>query len=222
MLSNRDNVLLLVVVKHGQATPFSQQARRVLDTGHTIMLARGTASEKWSQWLGIDEVRREIIIMIVPKDHEDAFYELATERFRLNESHAGIMATVNVLGSVGMHAEDADPRQIIEEAPVTHRAVFVIVDKGDSEDIMDIAEKAGARGGTLIHGRGAGIHEHEMLFNMQVEPEKDILMIISPAEDAMRIVDAIRSEVGIDEPGRGMMFVLDVSRVLGMGGPGGE
>ena len=220
MLGNRDNVLLLVVLKHGQATPFSQQARRVLDTGHTIMLARGTANERWSQWLGVDEVRREIIVMIVPKDHEGAFYDLAAERFRLSESHAGIMATVNVLGSVGMHAEDVDPHHAIEEASVSHRAVFVIVGKGEAEDIMDIAERAGARGGTLIHGRGAGIHEHEMLFNMQVEPEKDILMIISPAEDAMRIVEAIRREVGIDEPGRGMMFVLDVSRVLGMGEPG--
>ena len=218
MLSNRDNVLLLVVVKHGQATPFSRAAREVLDTGHTIMLARGTASEKWTRWLGVEEVKREIIVMIVPKDHEDAFYELASRRFHLDEAHEGIVASVSVLGSAGIPPQENDVTVSGEEAPVTHKAVFVIVDKGESEDIMDIAEKAGARGGTLIHGRGAGIHEHEMLFNLQVEPEKDILMIITPTDEAMRIVDAIRTEVAIDEPGRGMMFMLDVTRVMGMGG----
>lgn len=216
MLGNRDNVLLLVVVREGQATLFSREARELLDTGHTTMLARGTAHEGWSQWLGVDEVRRELILMLVPKDAEDAFYRMAEERFRFRERHTGIIATIDVLGAVGMHECSTDGAPSDEEAPVTHRAVFVIVEKGDGEEIMDIAERAGARGGTLVHGRGAGIHEHEILFNMQVEPEKDILLIITPAEETPTIVDAIRREAGIDEPGRGMMFVVDISRVLGM------
>ena len=37
---------------------------------------------------------------------------------------------------------------------------FVIVDRGRAEEAMDAAREAGARGGTILHARSSGIHEH--------------------------------------------------------------
>lgn len=214
MLSRKENVMLLAVLKHGLATPFCKAASQIMDTGHSIFLGRGTAHEKWLQWLGIDEVKKELAFMIVPKDEEEAFYEMARNRFFLQEKNTGILITIDILRDFGLST--LDEFIVKREDPMAYKAIFTIVEKGQAEDIMDIAEKAGARGGTIIHARGAGIHEHEMLFNIQVEPEKDILMIIAPTETARSICEAIREDAKIDQPGKGVMFVLDVSNALGI------
>lgn len=216
MLTNKDSVLLVAVLKAGMASAFCRAASQIMETGHSIFLGRGTAHEKWLQWLGVDEIKKELAIMIVPKVEEDAFYEMAANKFHLREKNTGIMVSIDVLRSFGLSEDDNFCTSVKKEGPMAYKAIFTIVEKGRAEDVMDVAEKAGARGGTIIHGRGAGAHEHEMLFNIQVEPEKDILMIITPNTHAKPIVEAIRKETKIDEPGNGVMFVLDCSQALGI------
>lgn len=216
MLRGKDHVLLFAVLNAGLATSFCKAATKIMDTGHSIFLGKGTAHDKWLHWMGIDEVKKELAIMVVPKDKEKAFYEMAAEKFRLREKNTGIMVSIDVLNSVGASTNECSSTGRDKEASMAYKAIFTVVEKGRAEEIMNVAEKAGARGGTIIHARGTGVHEHEMLFNVQVEPEKDILMIISPTGHARRIVEAIREESRIDEPGNGMMFVLNCSNAMGI------
>ena len=65
---------------------------------------------------------------------------------------------------------------------------------------MDAATEAGARGGTIINARGSGIHETSKLFAMEIEPEKEIVLIISEVAQAESITSAIREKMKIDEP----------------------
>ncbi len=51
-------------------------------------------------------------------------------------------------------------------------AIFVVVDKGKAEFVVEAANEAGAKGGTIIHARGAGEYEIEKIFSMEIEPEK--------------------------------------------------
>ena len=44
--------------------------------------------------------------------------------------------------------------------------------------MVDASKKAGAGGGTIISGRGTGIHEHAKLFNIPIEPEKNIVLTL--------------------------------------------
>jgi nitrogen regulatory protein PII len=95
-------------------------------------------------------------------------------------------------------------------------AIFTIVDKGLAVDVVDAAKKAGARGGTIISGRGSGIHENEVVFAMAIEPEKEIVMILTPAEITEDITNAIRTAMRIDEPNRGIIFITAVDRAIGL------
>lgn len=216
MLTSKDSTLLLAVLNHGMATNFCKSAEKIRDTGHTIFLGRGTASNKWLQWLGIDEVKKEIAMMLIPKEDEASFFEMARNVYKLQESNTGIMVSIDILRFFGMSDIEMRKTEYVKEENVTYKAIFAIVEKGQAEDLMEVAEKNGARGGTVIHARGAGIHEHEVLFNIQVEPEKDILMIISETDTAVEIVQALNKEFRIEEPGNGMLFVMDVSEAVGM------
>lgn len=97
-----------------------------------------------------------------------------------------------------------------------YSVIFVVVDRGKGENVIDAAKAAGARGGTIIHGRGSGIHESSTVFSIPIEPEKEIVMILCGNELVDPIVDSVREHLKIDEPGNGIIFVQDVSRTYGL------
>jgi nitrogen regulatory protein PII len=54
------------------------------------------------------------------------------------------------------------------------------------------------------------------LFAMDIEPQKEIVLTISQVENTEKIVQSIRDELHIDEPGKGIMFVQDVTYAYGL------
>ena len=94
--------------------------------------------------------------------------------------------------------------------------IITIVKKGFSENVLQASREAGAEGGTIIFGRGAGIHESAKILGIPIEPEKEIVMILSEKNSTDQIVEAIRTQMKIDEPGKGVLFILDVNKTYGL------
>lgn len=99
--------------------------------------------------------------------------------------------------------------------PMYH-VINVIVDKGRAEKVIDAANQAGSTGGTIINARGSGTHETSKLFAMDVEPERELVMIISECEKTDHIVASIRDHLKLDEPGNGIMFIQDANKTYGL------
>lgn len=94
--------------------------------------------------------------------------------------------------------------------------IVCIVERDFSGDVIDAAKRGGAEGATVLYGRGSGIHENERFFGITIEPEKEIILILIPQEIRNKVLCAIRDEIDIDQPGRGVAFVLDVTKVIGI------
>lgn len=97
-----------------------------------------------------------------------------------------------------------------------YQMITTIVDKGRAEDVIDAATKAGSKGGTILEGRGSGIHETSRLFAMDIEPEKEIVLILSEEAVTDAIVSSIRTQLNIDDPGKGIIYVQTVGQVYGI------
>jgi len=95
-------------------------------------------------------------------------------------------------------------------------AIFVVVDKGKAEFVVEAANEAGAKGGTIIHARGAGEYEIENIFSMEIEPEKDIVLIIVKEELTEAVVNSIRDKLDIEKEGAGIIFVQEVDQAYGL------
>ena len=102
------------------------------------------------------------------------------------------------------------------EGKSMYKKLTVIVDRGMAADVMDIARKAGATGGTIIHGRGTGAEFTEKLFGMEIEPEKEVVMILMPGDMIDKVVNALFHELKMQEPGHGILFVEPVDEVRGL------
>ena len=53
-------------------------------------------------------------------------------------------------------------------------------------------------------------------FGMTIEPEKEIVIILIEKSKTNDVVTAIREKVDIDEPGKGIVFIIDVNKTSGL------
>ena len=94
--------------------------------------------------------------------------------------------------------------------------IVSIVRKGWGSTVLEASVKAGARGGTVLFGRGAGINEREKIFGVSIEPEKEILLTIVSAAQVDTILDAIVRAGELNDTGRGIAFVVPVEKIAGV------
>ena len=94
--------------------------------------------------------------------------------------------------------------------------IICIVNSGFSEEVMNAARKAGAKGGTVLRGRGTANPEAESLFGIAIQPEKEIVMILVKKTLKNEILHNLYKEVGLDTPGQGIAFTMPVESVVGL------
>lgn len=94
--------------------------------------------------------------------------------------------------------------------------IVSIVRKGWGDTVLEASIKAGAHGGTVMLGRGAGIHEQQSILGIAIEPEKEIVLTLIYTDQADGILDAIIKSAKLDQPGNGLAFVVPVSKVAGV------
>ena len=97
-----------------------------------------------------------------------------------------------------------------------HEVIICIVNAGFSEAVMDAAKDFGARGGTVIRARGTANTEAEKLFQITVQPEKEMVMILVETKIRDDILHALYKAVGLQTPGQGIAFAMPVEDVVGL------
>ncbi|MBQ3840087.1 MAG: P-II family nitrogen regulator [Fibrobacter sp.] len=97
-----------------------------------------------------------------------------------------------------------------------HEMIMCIVNAGFSETVMEAAKSAGARGGTILNGRGTANKEAESFFHIAIQPEKEVVMILVSAEIKDAVLHALYQKAGLDTMGQGIAFSLPVDEVVGL------
>lgn len=208
--------LICVIVNFGLGSKALKAARKIGVSGGTIMLARGTADNRWLRFFELTDIRKEIVLMVCEKELGRAALAEIDRVVKFTRPRHGIAFTMPVGGFIGDSHHDYEFKEQNGGETSMHRAVFVVVDKGKGETVMEMARAAGVRGGTIINGRGSGIHETAVFLNMEIEPEKEIVLMLTPVELTDRIVAAVREGLKIDEPGNGIIWVQSVTEAYGI------
>jgi nitrogen regulatory protein PII len=214
---NKDFELICLIVNFGIASKVVKVAKHNGISGGTIFLGKGTIKNRLLEFLEIQDVRKEIVLMIAEKSLAYSALEELNSEFQLYKPNHGIAFTTsvsNLLGTRSCKYNESKERRGVES--IMYNAIFVVVDKGKAEGAIEAAVKAGSKGGTIINARGSGIHETNTVFSMEIEPEKEIALIISESKSTEAIVDSIRVNLKIDEPGNGIIFIQDINKTYGL------
>lgn len=96
------------------------------------------------------------------------------------------------------------------------RCIIAIVERGKADKIVNCAKKAGAKGATILYGRGTGQTEALKFFNIYIEASKEIIIILTEEEYYEEIYGAIVESGKLKKPGTGIVFTVPVSNLIGL------
>lgn len=209
--------LIVVIVNVGEGSKVLKYAREIGVTGGTIVLGHGTDSSRVAELLGLGTIRKEILMMVCNFETAATALRKLDEKFTFEKRRHGIAFSKPIESFIGSkdHIYRKNPTDR-EDARMDYHMITVIVNKGMGELVVEAARSAGATGGTIINARGAGTHETSKMFSIEIEPEKEIVMIVARAAKSERIYQAIRRTVDLDQPGTGIMFKQGVDDACGV------
>ncbi len=96
-----------------------------------------------------------------------------------------------------------------------NQVVICIVNDGFADAAMDAARAVGAKGGTVLSARGTANLEAEKAFSIQIQPEKEMIMILVDEKIKEDVLHALYKSVGTHTPAHGIAFALPVDGVAG-------
>lgn len=97
-----------------------------------------------------------------------------------------------------------------------YELILTIVNAGYSSNVVDCANNVGAKGATLIKGRGTAPEETSSVLGVKIQPEKDIILILCEKSNKAKIMEAISQGVGLNTEGQGITLSLPVETWSGI------
>ncbi len=94
------------------------------------------------------------------------------------------------------------------------KALFIIVNAGFGDDVVEIAHGAGASGATIINARGIG-PVHKSIMGIEVDTEKEMVLSLVDEDTAKKITMAIKEKAGLNSPANGICFIMPVEKMIG-------
>ncbi len=209
--------LIYVIVPYGKGSNVLQKAKKLGIPGGTVILGRGTVCSLVLNFLSICDERKEVVLLGTDENTAKIVIDSLNREFSFDKPNHGIIfaiRTCNILGSRCYKCENLTKEKA--QGETMHKLLITIVNKGKAEDVINIAKQAGSKGGTILNARGSGTLETTKVFNMDIEPEKEIVMIITTEDQAQSIACTIRDELELNKPGHGIIFIQDVYEAHGI------
>jgi nitrogen regulatory protein P-II 1 len=95
------------------------------------------------------------------------------------------------------------------------KALFIIVNAGFADDVIQVAREAGAKGATIINARGEGAR-HETIMGITLDSEKEIILCLVNEYTSIKIMDAIKDHAGVKTPAHSICFTMPVDSMIGV------
>ena len=93
--------------------------------------------------------------------------------------------------------------------------ITCIVERGLADKVVEAAIAAGADGATIYYGRGVGVRQKLGWRGMLVRPEKEVILIVTRAEQTTKVFDAVLAAAKLEKPGQGFAFLHKIDRAEG-------
>lgn len=194
----------------------------------------GTAKSEIMDILGFGGTTRLITIGLLPKFAVKELFAQMEKHMSFHQRGGGIIITIPVTGlqSPLFHMLNDESKETIEKAvreriegdmaevkeKSSYNVIWVSVEAGYSDEVIDTARAAGAKGGTVLHGRRRNSEQVSRHFGVSVQDEQDFVMIVVPKEKKSGIMTAICNACGLNTSAHGTVISMPVDDAIGLEG----
>lgn len=188
----------------------------------------GTASSELMDYLGLGSTGKAVLLCVVLKNQVPVLFHAINQELNLKKRGKGIAFTFPVSGvnmfilkllneevqqKIMEHLERSENHMTSE---ITHSFLMVTINQGYSEEVMAAAREAGATGGTVLQARRLGSEETIKRWGISVQPEKEIIFILTEQEKKHDIMKSIGEKCGIHSNAQGIVISIPVDAVTGL------
>ena len=183
---------------------------------------RGTAVRSMLDILGIEDNEKRVRLTIANRKKTKEFIREQKRRLFIGVPGHGVAVAVPIksIGGGKTVAFLNGEQQIAKYTPELNYAyelITVIANEGRSDLVMNAARSAGAKGGTVLHGKSTGAKDSEKFYNISISGEKEVILIVAEAAQKSEIMRSILKNAGPDSEAGAIVFSMPVSEVAGFG-----
>lgn len=184
---------------------------------------RGTASSELLDVLGFGSTERTIVFsMGADRTVERLMYELkegAAEEFHCKGivfamPFTGINQIMAVL--LQKQAQKEEGGKSLEKSG-NNSLILIIANHGHTDEIMNTARAAGARGGTILRTRWAGPEDTEQFYGIKIQAEKEMILIVASSETRNVIMETVNRKHGLKTEAGAMICSLGIDQIIRLG-----
>ncbi len=205
---------------------------KVMDSLHIPISYRcrgqGTAPSEILDILGFRGTGRLLTISFLPKFKVKKVFGQMSEKMSFRKKGGGIVLTIPITGlqnSLFRMLSDENKESVKrglegDKAEMKEHSMYsmiwVSVASGYSDEVIDAARMAGAKGGTVMKGRRRGSEHISHYFGIALQEEQDFVMIVVPNGKKPQIMTAISQSCGLKTEAHGVLCSLPVDDIIGL------
>lgn len=189
---------------------------------------QGTASSETMDMLGLGGTTKVVSLAMMPKHFAVGMLERLDKELGLGRPGTGIAFTTAITGvnSPAMklldetireeiyRAMEKDRKQMTEDSSCS--LIVATVNQGFSEEVMEAAKSAGARGGTVLHARQTGGEETMKFWGIPIQEEKEMVLILAGTQTKMAVMKAVGGKYGLRSEARGILVSMPIDMIAGL------
>lgn len=223
LLLGQRPMLVVTIVNRGMgdkaATLYAEEGASF----HLLSYAVGTATTKLLDYLGLGETEKDLLLSTMPFEKAKDVLRRLESDFSLSEKGHGIAFSLPIDCICGSAAalclngsRPEEQKESHMEPKENYDLIIAVANRGFTDEIMEAARSADATGGTVLHARRVGIKEAESLFGIPIQPEKEIILILTPRKNKQGIMQAVTKQWGTSSEAKALVFSLPVNDVAGL------
>lgn len=213
---------LLSIVESGKGTKLIKELKNLGVRLSFQSIGFGTAPSEMMDFLGLGTNDKDVIFSLGAESSVRDMITNFGDSFQSHSKYGGIMIILDVSAAGRLLNEILNYRVIQnkerENANMQNKhhndLIVISVNEGYSEDVMHVARKAGATGGTVIKGRLADFEAFSEFVDTEVSEERELLFILAQSKTCPQIMGDVNSEFGISSEANGIIFSLPTEKAF--------
>lgn len=195
-------IINTIIFNRGVSKSFIDILEKKMSFLYTVIMAEGTAQQSILKALGLDEIKKDVVYLLSQENEKEIIKDILKEKYHFEEKPVGIYFA-------------SPTEEKLEDYEMENVVIYIIVNRGMSDDVVEVATANGAGGATILHGRGSGIEKKKLFFDIKIEPEKDIILIVSSKDKKEQIINSVKEKIDLEKEGNGVIFTMPVIDTLG-------
>jgi hypothetical protein len=215
--------VLLSIVKRGQGANIQKVYGEYQVSFHIQCSGRGTATSEIMDILNLDSTEKDVVFSFGTENTISWLLQALNNDLRGSIDAAGIVVSLplsginNLVANLAAYQEEQVKAELRGEHTMErteNSMILAICGRGYTSDIMATAKANGARGGTIIRARMAGLEELEQTYSIELEENREIVVIVVPTSLRAPIMNAINAEHGLNSKAQTVVCALPVEAMI--------